>query len=302
MLLVLTEADIDAVGPGVWNGWKAQLLAELYHEAEAAMSGVASAARASRVAHAKEILSERLANLPQEERESALAHQHESYWLAFDSPRLERNARLNVLARKEREPFTLAAELDAARGICEIAICARDHPGLFFQLAGGITASGGSILEAKAFTADDGWALDVFSVQDPDGALFGDPARLAKLRAGIAKALGGQLRIPSTATRRPGKRRAAAFAIRGKVNVDNDASASATVIEVEGADRPGLLFDIAHAIFGLGLSISSAIVATYGERVVDVFYVRDAFGRKVTGCERAARIEADLIQALAGGS
>lgn len=302
LLLVLTEVDIDAVGPGVWNGWKAQLLTELYHEAEAAMSGTAAAARAARVEQAKALLSARLADLPQSERQHTLARHHETYWLAFDALQLERNARLQALAREEREPFALDTTLDAARGICEIAVCTRDHPGLFCQLAGAIASCGGSILEAKAFTADDGWALDAFSVHDVESGLFGDPARLTKLRRNIAAALAGQPIAVGRVTRQPGARRATAFGVRVKVNIDNEASGAATVLEVEGADRPALLFDIARAIFDLGLSISSAIVATYGERVADVFYVRDVFGHKVTGKERLGAVEARLLQALAGGS
>ena len=54
------------------------------------------------------------------------------------------------------------------------------------------------------------------------------------------------------------------------------------MVEVEGLDRPGLLYDVTQALFESGLSISSAIVATYGERAVDVFYVRDGFGHKIT--------------------
>jgi [protein-PII] uridylyltransferase len=86
------------------------------------------------------------------------------------------------------------------------------------------------------------------------------------------------------------------------VSFDNDASAIATVIEVEGLDRAGFLYDVTRAIFESGLSISSSIVATYGERAVDVFYVRDGYGHKITHKERLAGIERRLLQALAGES
>jgi [protein-PII] uridylyltransferase len=90
--------------------------------------------------------------------------------------------------------------------------------------------------------------------------------------------------------------------VRPRLNFDNDASAVATVLELEGADRPGLLFDVARALFELRLSISTAIISTYGERVIDVFYVRDLFGSKLTEGNHRARIEARLLQALAGAS
>jgi [protein-PII] uridylyltransferase len=101
--------------------------------------------------------------------------------------------------------------------------------------------------------------------------------------------------------KRPPKKRMEAFRVPARVQFDNEASATSTVLEVGGTDRPGLLYDVAQAIFESGLSISSAMVATYGERAVDVFYVRDGFGHKITHPERLASVEERLLKALAGG-
>jgi [protein-PII] uridylyltransferase len=84
------------------------------------------------------------------------------------------------------------------------------------------------------------------------------------------------------------------------VNFDNDASATATVIEVEGLDRPGLLYDVTNSLFRSGLSISAARVATYGERAIDVFYVRDGFGHKIFHRGRIASVRERLLKALEG--
>ena len=155
-------------------------------------------------------------------------------------------------------------------------------PGLFSQFAGAIAMSGGSIVDAKAFTTSDGFALDVFSVQDAEGEAFGDRERLGRLRQTIEKTLRGEI-WPRRELARKGRSssRASAFNIRPKIHFDNEASRIATVIEVECLDRPGLLYDITQALFEAGLSISTSMVATYGERAVDVFYVRDGFGHKI---------------------
>ena len=79
---------------------------------------------------------------------------------------------------------------------------------------------------------------------------------------------------------------------------DNEASTTATVVEVEGLDRQGFLYDVTQALFESGLSISSSIVATYGERAIDVFYVRDGFGHKITHPERLKSVEARLLKVL----
>jgi len=84
------------------------------------------------------------------------------------------------------------------------------------------------------------------------------------------------------------------------VHFDNEASQIASVIEVEGLDRPGFLYDVTQALFECGLSISNSMIATYGERAVDVFYVRDGFGHKIRHPDRIAAVTERLEKALAG--
>jgi len=299
LLLVLTVADIRAVGPGVWNGWKGQLLRELYYEAESVMSGGdAMPARAARVEHAKAALEQRIADMPQEVRERALSRHYDNYWLAFDDAAHERHARLMADADAKGELFSLAAESNDFRSVTEIVLFTPDHPGLFSQLAGAVSISGGTIVDAKAFTTTDGFALDVFSVQDAEGGTFGDAARVERLRQSIERTLRGEVYPRRAIAQRPAKKRSSAFRVTPRVNFDNEASSSATVVEVEGLDRPGLLYEVTDALFQSGLSISSAMVSTYGERAVDVFYVRDGFGHKVRHEDRLKSVYARLLKAL----
>ena len=299
LLLVLTVADIRAVGPGVWNGWKGQLLRELYYEAESVMSGGdAVPARSARVQHAKAALEPRIADLPKDAQERALSRHYDSYWLAFDEAAHERHARLMTQADSKGELFSLSAESNDFRSVTEIVLYTPDHPGLFSQLAGAVSISGGTIVDAKAFTTTDGFALDVFSVQDADGGTFGDASRVERLRQSIERTLRGEVYPRRAIAQRPAKRRSSAFRVTPRINFDNEASASATVVEVEGLDRPGLLYEVTDALFQSGLSISSAMVSTYGERAVDIFYVRDGFGHKVRHEERLKAVHARLLKAL----
>ena len=301
LLLVLTIADIRAVGPGVWNGWKGQLLRELYFEAETVMTGGDTArTHNARVEEAKEELAKRISDLPAAAREKALSRHYDSYWLAFDTPTHERHARLVSEADAKGKLLALAAESNEFRAITDIVIYTPDHPGLFAQIAGAIAASGGSIVDAKAFTTSDGFALDVFSVQDTEGGPFGDPERVERLRQSIEKTLTGEIALRALIAKRPTKSRASAFKVLPRVNFDNEASTTATVVEVRGLDRPGFLFDVATALFDSGLSISSAMICTYGERVVDVFYVRDGYGHKISHPARLKAVEARLLAAVEG--
>jgi [protein-PII] uridylyltransferase len=300
LLVVLTVADIRAVGPGVWNGWKGQLLRELYYAAENMMTGGdQSPSRGSRVAAAKASLEARLLDFTPEQRQRALSRHYDNYWLAFDETELERHARLMTKADAAGELLTLEAVSNDFRAVTDIMLYTPDNAGLFSQFAGAIAMAGGSIVDAKAFTTSDGFALDVFSIQDAEGGAFADKERLARLRQGIEKTLRGEVWPRQQLARKNQKSRASAFSIRPKIHFDNEASRIATVIEVECLDRPALLYDVTQAIFESGLSISTSMVATYGERAIDVFYVRDGFGHKIVHPDRLAAVEKRLRIALA---
>src|ERR1700722_7209021 len=245
LLLILTVADIRAVGPGVWNGWKRQLLRELYYAAEHMMTGGDQLpGRGARAAAAKAALAERLSDFTQAQRERALSRHYDNYWLAFEGDEQERHARLMAKADAENDLLLLAAESSEFRAITEIMLYTPDHAGLFSQLAGAIAMSGGSIVDAKAFTTTDGFALDVFSVQDAEGEAFGDKERLGRPRQAIEKTLRGAAWTRQSLARRQQKSRASAFKLKPKVLFDNDASQIATVVEVDCLDRPGLLYDV----------------------------------------------------------
>ncbi len=154
----------------------------------------------------------------------ALARHYDAYWLAFDTDAQERHARLMSAADAKGDLLTLSVESNAFRSVSDIVVYTPDHPGLFSKLAGAIAVSGGSIVDAKAFTTSDGFALDVFSVQDQQGHAFGDGARTERLRQTIEKTLAGQMLPRAALAKKKLKQRAAAFTVRPKVHFDNEAS------------------------------------------------------------------------------
>jgi [protein-PII] uridylyltransferase len=143
-------------------------------------------------------------------------------------------------------------------------------------------------------------ALDVFWIQDLQGKAFDRPDRLARLAVTIERTLFGELKLTQELPKRPGKlpARAEVFTVEPRVLIDNNASNTQTVIEVNGRDRPALLYDLTRALFGLSLSISQARIATYGERAVDVFYVKDLFGLKIESESRLKTIRERLLEVL----
>ncbi|WP_423141545.1 [protein-PII] uridylyltransferase [Parablastomonas sp. CN1-191] len=295
-LSLLTIVDIRAVGPGVWNGWKRQLLHELYNAAEERLRlGHAHHGRAERVAAKKAAVAARL------DGEAALVESHgallrDAYWIAEPDDVIAGN--LLQLGRIGSEPLSIHTEYYAARGATLVTVIAADHAGLFYRIAGGIHLAGGNIIDARIHTARNGMAVDNFLVQDPLGQPFSEDSQLARLRGAIADALANRAALqPQLAARPSARLRADAFAVAPRAGFDNAASSRFTVIEVNARDRPALLHQLARALFEAKLIVHSAHIATYGERAVDTFYVTDLLGEKVDGAARLKALEKRLVEA-----
>jgi [protein-PII] uridylyltransferase len=283
LLLVLTVADMRAVGPKVWNGWKATLLREVYWRvAEVLAGGLSVPERDVRVARARDAAAALLAAWPEKDREHFLGLGYPGYWLSFDAETHARHAALIREAEACHAPLTVRTRVLDSRAVTEVTVYAADHPGLFSRIAGALAVAGASIVDARIHTLTNGMALDTFWVQDAAGGAFDQPHRLARLSALISQALSGRLRLRDEirkVRREPARLRA--VTVPPRVVFDNHASNSHTVIEVNCRDRPGLLHDVTAAISSQGLQIASAHITTYGVRAVDVFYVKDVFGLKV---------------------
>lgn len=256
MLLPLTVADVMAVGPDVWNNWKAGLLRQLYHLAYARMTGLKSDADASQLAVFEKII--------------AGATQHHGNRIALHR---------------------------TAGDSSQLIVSAADKKGLFATIAGAIAASGASIVQARIYTRASGEALDVFDLQDHAGRAYDNEKFLIKT---LRSALDGHLDIPAEIAlrRRQQARHAQTSTLPARVIIDNTASYMHTLVEINAADRPGLLYDITAALTAEGVNIHAAKVATFGRHAVDVFYIKDAFGLKIEHPGRLASLEKALKMGL----
>lgn len=302
LLLVLTVADIRAVGPGRWNGWNGELLRALYHAAEEAMAGGHGIApRADRLAHAHSALARVLTDWSQDEIAAHIARCYPSYWLSLDGEAHVRIARMMHTADRSGEALSVDTRVDHARAVTEVTVYAADHPGLFARVTGALALNGATIVDAKIHTTTDGMAIDVFSVQGVNRGAFEGADRLERLRATIGDALAGRIQLASRLAKHgPQRGRTGVFIVRPRALIDNKASDGHTVIEVNGRDRSGFLYDVARTLSHLGLTIASAHITTFGERAVDVFYVKDVFGSKIVSKTKLDTIRADLLKAIGG--
>lgn len=300
LLLCLTVADIRAVGPNVWNNWKASLLRELYYATEAHLSGGHNTTgREARIDSARHALSDKLTGWSEEDIEKTLSLGYPSYWLSLDTESHVRHAHMMRAAEQDGDEITFEARLDDAHSVTELTIYTADHPGLFFNIAGALAVSGANIVGAKIFTMTNGMALDVFAVQDATGAPFSRQADIDRMTKRIEGALRGTFNPRTELAKKPViASRDEVFAVTPRVLMSNSASRTHSVIEINGRDRPGFLHDITRALTDLGLQISSALITTYGERAVDVFYVKDGYGMQITNERRIEQIRETVLSAL----
>jgi [protein-PII] uridylyltransferase len=299
LLFMLTVVDIRAVGPGVWNSWKRQLLRELFDSAEELLRlGHKQKGRSERVAAIQEELAERLGW--DDPHFTRLAWRlPDSYWLAEPIEVLERNARfIDAADRNPARSKPLAVSVQEERGATLITVYAKDRPGLFYRLAAAISLAGANIIDARIHTTNDGQALDNFLIQDAAGTPFDDPHQLRRLDKAVTEAAAGaepaMARLEAKALP---KVRAEAFAIQPAVFVNNEASTRYTVVEVNARDRAALLSGLARALFESKAVIHSAHIATYGERAVDVFYLTDLHGQKIEAPAKMKALQNRLLDA-----
>ncbi len=301
-LLVLTVVDIRAVGPGVWNSWKRQLLGELYRLTEESMRpGESAFGREERVGRKLAKVTELL---------GAQAHLidelddrfDDDYWLGEPEDIIALNLPQYAQAKRLGQRLSIHCRYYPARGATLVTVMGDDHPGLFFRIAGAIHLAGGNIIDARIHTTRAGKAVDNFLVQDPLGRPFSEQAQLDRLERSIRDALRNAIELVPQLARRPlARSRAEHFRVEPRIFFDNDASRRFTVVEVNATDRPALLNRLTRAMFEERLIINSAHITHYGERAVDTFYVTDLLGGKIYSDERLMRIENALLDAIAAG-
>ncbi len=303
LLEILTEADIDAVGPGTWNGWKSQLLNVLYSETELVLTaGHSRMSRDQRLAAARERFRAALEGKPKAEVERALARHADAYWLrvALDD-KLYHHALLQEAEAAGAAVWT-GVRVEPEKDVTEITLIAPDVHGLLAIVARACAVAGANIVFAEIFTTTDGVVVDTFAISREFESSEDELRRARRVSELITRAIEENARLPEIRERRLGPAPAETFSPENDVVVSNDWSDRYTAIEVSGLDRPGLFHDVTRKIADLGLNIRSARLATFGERAVDVFYVTNGTGGKIAHPASRAKIRRALLSARKGGT
>ncbi|HYE66731.1 MAG TPA: [protein-PII] uridylyltransferase [Pyrinomonadaceae bacterium] len=304
MLFLLTYADLNGIGPGVWSDWKGTLLQELYERARIHLVGgqVPLAVAEDLMQFKQQVINLISDELPLSEIERHLALLPDRYVRATSPSDAATHLRL---IKRLRSEALVCRWLQHTGAITELTVCTRDRRGLFADLAGALAAQGIEILSADLNTRGDGIVIDNFMLREAATHSAVEKPRWARIERALLMALTGESDVAALVERwrtRNAPRRRRALALRPRtaprVICDNEAARAATMVEVRAADEHGLAYRIASTLAALGLDIDCAKIATEKSDALDVFYVTNANGLKLSEAEMRA-VEEALTRSLA---
>jgi len=301
LLTVLTVCDIRGVGPDTWNNWKAALIRALYRQTRHALEeGMEALNRENRGTEAKKTLRAELHGWDKKDIKHETARHYPPYWQGLHVTAHVVFA--NLLKGLGNDEIRIDLHPDDDRDATRVCFVVADHPGIFSRMCGALALVGANIVDARTFTSKDGYATAAFWVQDAEGSPF-EASRLPRLRKMIERTLAGEV-IAGEAiqTRDKLKKRERAFRVPTSITFDNEGSEIYTIIEVDTRDRPGLLYDLTRTLANSNVYIASTVIATYGEQVVDTFYVKDMFGLKFYTESKQKTLENKLRTAISEGA
>lgn len=306
MLYLLTFADVKAVGPDVWNPWKASLLGELYVKTLNLLEDVEKGEfeREDVRAVLRRIQARVRRQLSKDHDAERVNHFLESmperYFLSTAEDDMP--GHFELMERFDGKGAVTAVEHFPERDCTSVALCTQDRPGLFAAITGVFASMNLDILNARIFTSLDGRILDVFRVSHRGRSdVVMAEQKWTKFRSTLDGVLSGRIdveRLVESSQRSPflNKRVPKVSTV---IEVDNEASDGFTIVEVFTEDRIGVLFTITHGLHRLGLSIHVAKISTNVDQVADVFYVTDQSGNKVERPDRVEEIRDSLYRSLA---
>ncbi len=269
LMTLLTVCDIRSVGPGVWNNWKAQLLRSLHSQTEQALvRGLEDVNRETREVEARRALRDALSEWDKSDVRTELGRHYGPYWQGL--PTSAHVVFAGLMRGLGNGDIRMEVERDDDRDGTRICFAMVDHPGIFSRLAGALALVGANVVDARCYTSRDGIVTACFWVQDAEGHPY-EQSRLPRLRDMISKTLKGEVIAREALEPKDKlKKREKAFSVPTSITFDNEGSDLYTIIEVDTRDRPGLLHDLTRTLAANNVQIASAVIATYGEQVVEL--------------------------------
>ncbi len=303
LLLVLTVADIKGVGPEIWNDWKGSLISDLYIKTLNVLQKRISTQNVyEHVETTKEFFKSNLLKngIKNELIEQYCDNYYKNYWEIFNLQTLINHFHIFKKMLDDKEKFKIYLSKESDLQATELIVIAPDHHGLFSLISGLVAASGYDVVSAKIITRSDGYALDTFFIQNKDKKPILEDNSRKKLIKTISLGLEGNFDIEKALNIKweeiPARFRAVKAPTR--IIVDNKTSENFTILDIKCKNAPGVLYKITKTLTSLGIQINTANVSTYGDRVVDIFYIKNAFGSKVDDKTTIDKIKKSILKII----
>jgi len=301
MLYLLAFADVRSMGPHIWSDWKGGLLAELYQNTLSQLEGGGEAAKRQRVLLKKleRVYQIMGGAISREDLGTYFTSMPDRYLLQSKPEAIA--SHLKMTGKLTDAIVVTQVHQVPDRGLSELAIVTHDAPGLFAKITGVLSLNGVNIIDAQLYTLPDGTVLDLLWVTDLTQKPITNNAMWSEINKEMKGAISGSLDVHELVKRQSKKRLLSRVRKPGdtQIEIDNDVSIGETVVDVVTPDRTGLLYDISRTFFELNCTIDRAKITTYADRVIDVFYIRDAGGEKITSKERLKQIQETITDAVA---
>ena len=299
LLLVLTVADIKGVGPEIWNDWKGSLITELYSKSFDMLQkdNVNELIKTPKKSFEIFLIENGLAN---SDAKKYCSYYYNNYWEIFKLSRIINHYEIFRNMYKDSKKFKVHLFDESKLKATELLVIAPDHHGLFSLISGLVSASGYDVVNAKIITRSDGYALDTFFIQNKNRQPITEEHSKKKLLKIISQGLEGNFNVEKALSKRWEEIPARFRAIKAptRVIIDNNMSDEYSILEIKCKNAPGVLYRITKVITSLGLQINTANVSTYGDRVVDIFYLKDAFGLKIDNNESMDKVKMSILKIL----
>jgi [protein-PII] uridylyltransferase len=305
-LYLLTFADMRASSRSGWTEWRGALVRELYERtAEVLETGRPDEAAAfatieARVEKRREAAREELQALGIAEAriDGFFDEMPRRYFVSHTPRQIARHAKAMLSFSDEKRVVTAVREMRG--GFSELIVCARDVHGLYWRIAGTLTARGINILSSNVYTTRTGLALEVYRVATPPGDAADRERTWGEFQRSLERVLAGEVRVEDLVKRRrrPVGMPETPSRLPPSVEISNDESDFYTIVDVSANDRLGLLYDLTRTLAEHELEIYLSKATTVLDQVADTFYVKDATGRKLTDPARIEALRRALLAAV----
>ena len=283
-LYLLTVADINGTNPRLWNSWKEHLIADLYNKTQSALwRGLENPINKEELIADSKTGSMAIINAgiqTDADTRAIWSYLSDDYFLRHTPVEIAWHTQAIMKCSEGRLPMILIRE-ETERGATALFIYMHDHDNIFSRVSRTLDLLDLNVVDARIMNSNHGYTLDTFSILEKSGITVKGRERKKEIITALKQNL-LSLDKPIRRAQRLRSRRLQHFSIPTRINFDIDDKNKRNIMEVSAMDRPGFLSSVGTALEFCGTRLQAAKIATYGERVEDIFFITDRNNQVIT--------------------